>query len=107
MPPVAQACTLLGSNGKEAVMTDDPNYLDAKRHVEALKGFYIHGIVFLCVMSGLIGLNSLSSTNWWVQWPLLGWGIGIIGHAILVYAPVRLLGREWEKRKIEERLGKS
>jgi hypothetical protein len=30
-------------------MTDDPNYLDAKRHVEALKGFYIHGIVFQLV----------------------------------------------------------
>ncbi len=88
-------------------MNDDLRYLEAKHHVAALKGFYIHAIAFACVMSGLFGLNSLTSAVWWVQWPLLGWGMGIIFHAILVYAPFRVFGREWEKRKIEERLGKS
>jgi 2TM domain len=59
------------------------------------------------VMSGLFGLNSLSSANWWVQWPLLGWGMGIMFHGLLVFSPVRFLSREWERRKIEERLGES
>ncbi len=87
-------------------MTDDPGYLEARQYVQALRGFYIHGIVFLCVMSGLIGLNSLTRTGWWVHWPLLGWGIGVLIHGITVAAPIRLFGRDWEQRKIAERLGK-
>ena len=82
----------------------DPRYLDARRHVEALKGFYIHLLVFFCVMSGLAAINFVTRTEWWVQWPFLGWGIGVIAHGASVLSPIRLFGREWEERKIQERL---
>ncbi len=85
-------------------MTDDPKFLEAKQHVQALRGFYIHGIVFLCVMALLLGLNSLTRAAWWAHWPLLGWGLGLLIHGVTVFTPFRLFGRDWEQRKIAERL---
>ena len=87
-------------------MINDPKYIEAKRQVDAMKGFYIHLLVFVCVMSGLVGINVLTKTDWWVQWPLLGWGVGILGHGIGVFMPIQLFGREWEERKIKERMEK-
>ena len=83
-----------------------PQYAEAKRHVAALKGFYIHLVVFACVMLGLLVINVTTRDDWWVQWPLLGWGIGILGHAAGVFTPAHRVGRDWEARKIKERLAK-
>ncbi len=88
-------------------MTDDIALREAKQHVAALKGFYIHLVVFVCVMSGLLVINLATGSDWWVQWPLLGWGIGVIGHAIGVFSPFRHVGKDWEQRKIKEHLAKA
>ena len=42
--------------------------------------------------------------TWWAQWPVLGWGAGVAGHAFFVFSTVSILGREWEERKIKEHL---
>jgi hypothetical protein len=48
-------------------------------------GFRIHLIVYAAVNALLITINLLSPSNvLWFQWPLLGWGMGILGHAFLV-----------------------
>ena len=88
-------------------MTHDPRYLKAREHVVAVKGFYIHLLVYVGVISGLIIINMATRSNWWVQWPLLGWGIGIAGHAIGVFMPFQLFSRDWEERKINEQLAKT
>ena len=85
---------------------DDKKYAEAKRQVAALKGFYVHLFVFVCVMLGLLGINVATKSEWWVQWPFLGWGLGILGHAIGVFMPINRVGRDWEERKIKERLAK-
>jgi 2TM domain len=87
-------------------MSNDPRYRVAKGQVDALKGFYIHAIVFGLVMLGLVGLNTVTSANWWVQWPLFGWGVGLLAHAVTVFMPLQFFGSAWEKRKIEERISK-
>ncbi len=87
-------------------MSNDPRLMAAKRRVEALKGFYIHLVVFCVVMLGLVSLNILVKSDWWVQWPLFGWGVGLIAHAVTVFLPVRLFGSNWEKRKIEQLIRK-
>lgn len=79
---------------------------DARRHVDALKGLYVHAIIFALVMAGLLAINLLASKDWWVQWPLLAWGVGLAGHAVGVLSPVKLFGREWEERKIREYLAR-
>jgi hypothetical protein len=49
-------------------------------------------------------LNAASGDPWWVQWVLLGWGIGVLAHALAVFGRGSKLVSEWEKRKIKELL---
>lgn len=49
------------------------------------QGFRTHLIVYAAVNLGLMVINLASSGgHYWFQWPLIGWGIGILGHAFLV-----------------------
>ena len=90
----------------EHVHTDREKYLAAKTQVKALKGFYIHLAVFAGVMTGLLALDYAGGGSWWVQWPLLGWGAGVLGHAYLVFSPRSATATTWEERKIQEVLNK-
>ena len=48
-------------------------------------GFRTHLIVYLAVNAGLLLINLLTAPKaLWFYWPLLGWGLGILGHAFLV-----------------------
>jgi hypothetical protein len=45
-------------------------------------GFLIHLSVYIAVNLFLIALNVWQSPNEiWFIWPLIGWGIGVMGHA--------------------------
>jgi 2TM domain len=79
---------------------------DAKRRVAALKGFYIHLIVFMAVNLGLTVLNIATGDDWWVQWVWLGWGIGVLAHAIAVFGRGPKSVKNWENRKIRQFLDK-
>lgn len=49
------------------------------------KGFRTHLMVFIAVNLGLLAVNLLSNPHvLWFQWPLVGWGLGLLGHAALV-----------------------
>jgi hypothetical protein len=86
--------------------TDREKYLAARAHVAAIKGFYIHLIVFAAVMAGLFAIDALSGGSWWIQYPLIGWGIGILGHAYLAFRPIKPSEGSWEDRKIKETIAK-
>lgn len=86
--------------------TDREKYLAAKAHVAALKGFYIHFFVFATVMTVLIAADFNDGVSWWVQWPFIGWGLGILGHAYLVFSPRKTSRGGWEERKIKETMAK-
>lgn len=50
------------------------------------RGFQIHLIVYIAVNILLTVIDLTSSPEFlWFIWPLLGWGIGIIGHATAIY----------------------
>jgi len=83
-------------------MTDQERLLEAKRRVARLKGFYIHSAVFLLVMLGLAALNISLGPPYWVAWVVLGWGIGLIGHAFAVFGQRSGVVAAWEQRKLKE-----
>jgi 2TM domain len=85
---------------------DQEKYLAAKVHVASLKGFYIHLTVFIAVMSGLAALDYASGASWWVQWPFIGWGIGLLAHAYNVFSAKKKPDDDWEERKIKETMAK-
>ncbi|MEQ1577409.1 MAG: 2TM domain-containing protein [Hyphomicrobium sp.] len=90
----------------EKIRSEEEKYIAAKAHVAALKGFYIHLTVFVAVMTGLIGADYAGGGSWWVQWPLIGWGLGVLGHAYLVFSPANTAASTWEERKIKETMAK-
>lgn len=54
------------------------------------QGFRIHLIVYVAVNLILIVIDVWGSPdNLWFFWPLLGWGLGLIGHGFAVYQNVR------------------
>ena len=83
-------------------MDDQLKYRRARERIAQMKGFYIHGFVFLLVISGLLALNLALGKPYWVLWVLLGWGAGVALHAALVFGGGSSVLANWEQRKIKE-----
>lgn len=81
-------------------MTEAQKIARAKQRVEVLTGFYIHAGVFAAVLAGLFVINMVTDSDWWVQWVLIGWGIGLAIHAVLVFGGVGDRITQWQMRKI-------
>lgn len=72
----------------------------ARRRAGAKLGWYIHATVYLAVNLFLV-LLAASRGHTWAVYPLLGWGLGLLIHGVVVFfvAPSgslygRLLERE-------------
>lgn len=74
----------------------------ARRRVAAIEGFYVHLAAYLGVMLILTALNASAGDSWWVQWVWLGWGIGVVAHAVGVFASKPQFLVNWERRKFRE-----
>lgn len=87
-------------------MDTDKRYERAKKRVEELKSFYIHLTVYITVNIALFILNMLiSPKDLWFVFPLLGWGIGLSVHFVVVILGGKW-GSRWEDKKIKELMEK-
>lgn len=87
----------------------DAAYAKAKRKVKELKGFYIHLFVYIIVNLFLISRNVQQGDNLTDidnYWTAMFWGIGVVGHAMRVFVPTFILGKDWEERKTRELMDK-
>jgi hypothetical protein len=83
--------------------TEETKYQKAKERVEAIKGFYIHLTVYVVVNLILFSINMIVSPDGlWFFWPLMGWGVGFVFHALSVFGFLPRFGANWEERKIRE-----
>jgi len=81
----------------------DDSYVRARKHVEEVKEFYYSLISYVVVIPFLIFVNYWTFWDYqWFWWPMFGWGIGICFHAYKVYVNDGVLGRNWERNKIEK-----
>jgi transcriptional regulator with XRE-family HTH domain len=79
----------------------------AFNQVRKLKGFYFHLAQYVLVVSLLTVINALTTPNrWWVQWVIMGWGIGVFLHWLQISDRFNPLGSKWEKEQVEKRLGR-
>jgi transcriptional regulator with XRE-family HTH domain len=79
----------------------------AFKQVRKLKDFYIHLANYVLVIAVLTVVNALTTPNrWWVQWVIIGWGIGVFSHWLQISERFGLLGSKWEKEQVEKRLGR-
>lgn len=76
-------------------------YRRAFKRVKDLKSFYGNLTSYVLIIPFLAIINMITSpSDWWFYWPMLGWGLGIILHAIQVFG----LGKNWEEKKLNELL---
>ena len=91
---------------------DEIRYLEAKKRVKEIKGFYVHLLVYICVNALIIFLNfrDLEPGESYFRWSnfltLIFWGIGLAAHALGVFLPNYILGKNWEEKKIRELMEK-
>ena len=84
---------------------EETKYQKAKERVQEIKDFYIHLTVYVVVNLILFSINMIVSPgNLWFFWPLMGWGIAIVLHALRVFGGI--LGSNWEEKKIAELMEK-
>ncbi len=43
-------------------------------------GFQIHALCFVVGLPVLAVIDYLTGPPWWVEWVLIGWGIGLASH---------------------------
>ena len=83
--------------------TEYERYQKAKKRVQEIKGFYSHLASYILVMIVLIFINLRYSPQYlWFVWTLLGWGIGVAIHGMVVFNYMPFLGKDWEEQKIKE-----
>jgi hypothetical protein len=74
---------------------EDYAYRRAEARAEARLGFYRHAIIYVAVNLFLALFNLWRSPDHlWFQWPLFGWGIGLLAHAFNVFSSRWFAGRK-------------
>ncbi len=82
---------------------ENTKYQKARRRVKELKEFYGNLISYCTIMPLLVFINLYSHNHFqWFWFPLIGWGGGLIFHALSVFS----INSQWEQKKIEKILQK-
>jgi hypothetical protein len=84
----------------------DPALDLARKRAKELREFYSHLITYVAVCTLLVVIdladNSASDSEFlglsWAYWPVLGWGIFVVVHAITTFFGVA----RWEERKVQQ-----
>ena len=91
---------------------DEIKYQQALKRVKRIKGFYTHLMVYVVINIAIIfsKINFTNNGNWNFELRDLStaffWGIGLLAHALSVFMPTMLMGKDWEERKIKELMEK-
>ena len=81
------------------------DFTRAKKVVRAKMAFYIHLTAYVVVNALLVAVNLTTSPgHLWFKWPLLGWGVGVLAHALVTFAVAR--GPAIKRRMIEQEMRK-
>ena len=89
--------------------------LAIRRRVHKLAEFYQHLFIYAMVIGALWMVNlwgmwsGVLPTQWsayWAVWPTMGWGIGVIIHALALLPMWDFFSQDWEDRKVQELLAR-
>jgi len=83
------------------VTEPDEQYQEAKRRVEAKKGFYVHAFFFV-----LLNVIFLAAVGWDFLWVTVFWGLGLVLHAASVFFSASDWVKSWEHRAIQKELNR-
>ncbi|HEY4398013.1 MAG TPA: 2TM domain-containing protein [Acidimicrobiia bacterium] len=77
----------------------DQQYREAKRRVEAKKGFYVHLFFFV-----VLNVIFLAAIGWGFLWVTVFWGLGLVLHGASVFFSGSDWVKRWEHRAIQKEL---
>ena len=91
-------------------MNNQEVYKRARKRAEAKVKFYRHLTIYIAVNILLIIINvSTSTEHLWFIWPLMGWGLAVVLHALSVFAfsgesgvTERMIEKEMEKEAAKQ-----
>lgn len=83
-------------------LSEQQRIRDAEERVDAQIGFLIHLGVYAAVIALLVFLDWRGGDDWWVHWPAVGWGLGLLFHATLVFSSAPQALSRWRMRRIHE-----
>ncbi|WP_394759618.1 2TM domain-containing protein [Flavobacterium sp.] len=82
------------------------DYINAKKRVEGIKGFYSHLIYYIIINCIIIVIKTQNidegETLWHAFYVPFFWGIGLFFHAMKIFNLIPFLGKAWEEKKIQE-----
>ena len=84
----------------------DKRYARAQKHVAKLKEFYVHLFIYLIAVPFFIILNLISTSFPWSLFPITGWGMGVVFHAVAVFEWNPFFNKSWEERHIKRLMEK-
>lgn len=71
----------------------------ARRRVGMKLGFATHALIYALVNLGLWAIATLGGRGNWNVWPLVGWGLGLAIHGVVVFVSLR--GEGLRQRMVE------
>jgi 2TM domain len=84
-------------------MYDQERYQRALARVQQVRTLYAHAAVYVFVNLWLLLINLVTDPqSLWFYWPLIGWGIALAAHALVILGVGSAVGKEWEERKVRE-----
>ncbi len=89
------------------VKIDKKEYKRIREKIKNKAGFFHHLGAYLAVGFFLVALNMATAFgNWWFQFPMLGWGIGLAIHYLTVFgfAGIGDYSEKWEERAIQQEM---
>ncbi len=86
-------------------------YVKGIKEFQTHLAFYLFSVVTILFASLYSGASMNPGLIGWqpgtiLTWTFIGWGIGLLIHGLTVYEVINLFNSNWEKRKIEKRLGR-
>ena len=67
-----------------------------QQYSEEMRSFLVHAILYVLVNVGLfMYMYSNSSDLRLFYWVLIGWGVGLVAHAMAVFGIMKYLHKEW------------
>jgi hypothetical protein len=81
---------------------DKQAYERAHKRVTALRDFYMHLMWYLVVNLGLFAIDAATPGGPWFFWPLIGWGVVVVMHALAVLLEGFVFSERWEERKTRQ-----
>lgn len=93
--------------GAQAPNENDAREAEAIRYVENLKGFCVHALLFVLIITGLAVLNAvISPGQWWVLLVAVSWASALAIHAAILFGVGVWFGPAWEQRQFRKRMGR-